>query len=173
VAGGELGGEFEYSWQTGAIELAPTLREGSVLRARLAGANTAGGPPAQALAYLGGYGNLRGFERLEFAGKRSLAARLELEWGRDFLAATRIPGLRGLHLQLIPHADAGTTWGDATGVRGPDTNLDGEWRAAVGFGLRRNIYYPGFGSLRFDISWRTDGGEGNPEVWLRLGRFGD
>jgi hemolysin activation/secretion protein len=142
-----------------------------VVRTSLSGTNTAGSPPVQAIAYLGGEGNLRGFERLEFAGKRSLAARLDFEWGRDILAKTRIPIVRRLQLQFIPHVDVGTTWGDARGVAGTRGNLDGELRSAVGLGIRRSTGYPGIASLRADISWRTDGSGDNPAVWLRVGNF--
>lgn len=171
IAGGGLGGDFEYSWQYAKLTYVPLLADGSAVRTSFAALNTAGSPPVQAAAYLGGDGNLRGYERLEFAGKRSVAARLDFEWGRDIFAATGIPVVRRLQLQFIPHVDVGTTWGDARSVAGSRGNLDGAWRSAVGLGIRRNTGYPGIASLRADISWRTDGRGDSPTVWFRIGNF--
>jgi hypothetical protein len=171
VAGGGLGGDFEYSWQHAELSVAPRLRDGSIVRATLSGSNTAGSPPVQALPYLGGDGNLRGYERLEFAGRRRMAARLDFEWGRDLLAQTGIPLLRRLHLQFIPHVDAGTTWGDARGVAGSRPSLDGAFRSAVGIGIRRLTGYPGIASVRADFTWRTDGEDDGPAIWFRVGDF--
>ena len=171
VAGAGLGGDFEYSWQDAKLIYVPRLGDGSVVRTRLWATNTAGTPPVQSAAYVGGDGNLRGYERLEFAGKRSLTARLDFEWGRDLFAHTGIPYVRRLQLQFIPHVDAGTTWGEVRGVDKSGANLDGAWRSAVGIGIRRDTGYPGIASLRFDISWRTDGDGDSPTVWFRVGNL--
>ena len=167
VAGGGLGGDFEYAWQSLRLSRTQAAWQGSILRLTLAGMNTAGGPPVQAVAYVGGDGNLRGFERLEYSGSRSVALRSEFAYGRDLLAMSKIPGVRSLHLQFIPFVDVASTWGDAAGVAGSEP-LDGAWKSGVGLGVRRNFYYPVFGGIQFDFSWRTDGGPSGVDVWFRV-----
>lgn len=171
VAGGGLGGAFEYAWQDLELRTTHPVPLGSTLRLGVRAANTAGGPPVQALAYLGGDGNLRGYGRLEFVGRRSLALRVDVAIGRDLLAATRLPVLRRLGLQFIPHADIGTTWGDARGVATTRAALDGRWKSSAGIGVQRNILYPGIAAVRLDIDWRTDGAGGGPTYWFRVFDF--
>lgn len=168
VAGGELGGTFEYAWQDLEARYAHPVPLGSTLRLGVQVANTAGTPPLQALPYLGGDGNLRGYERLEFVGRRSLSLRADVAFGRDILASTRIPIVRRLHLQIIPHVDFGTTWGDARGAGKTRAALDGSWKSSVGLGVQRNILYPGIAAVRLDIDWRTDGASGGPTCWFRV-----
>ncbi len=172
VAGNSFGGDFDYAWQEASLTVVPAVVAGGTLRLTVAGANTAGTPPTQALPYLGGDGNLRGFEALEFSGRRRATVRAEYSLGRDLLARTRIPVVRALHLQFIPFADAGSTWGDAAGV-GASHTLDGTWKSSLGLGIQRDLYYPGFGSLRLDVSRRTDGGPGGVGVWFRVLPFED
>jgi hypothetical protein len=167
IAGGDLGGDFEHSRQEGSLALASPIVAAGTWRLTLGGANVGGSPPVQAVPYLGGDGNLRGFAPLEFTGRRRATLRAEYALAHDLLAHTGIPIVRSLHLQFIPFADAGATWGAARGVAGSRA-LDGRWKSSFGLGVQRDLDYPGLGSLRLDVSRRTDGGPGGVGVWFRV-----
>jgi len=167
VAGGLLGGEFAGSWQQARLRFAPSAGQGSHLILSSLFRNVAGDAPSQAAGYLGGDATLRGYASLEYTGRQALALRAEYEIGRDFLAYGGIPVVRSLHLQFIPFFDAGSAWGSTRAVTG-STELEGAWKSSAGLGIQRNIYYPGLGAIRLDISRRTDGGPGGPGVWFRI-----
>lgn len=167
VAGGALGGEFTGAWQQAGLRYAPVVGKGDHLILSTQVRNVAGSAPVQAAAYLGGDGTLRGYERLEFSGRRALSVRAEYAIGRDLLAQSGIPLIRSLQLQFIPFADAGTTWGTSRAIAG-SRPLDGKWKSSLGLGIQRSLYYPGFGAMRLDISRRTDGGPGGPSLWFRI-----
>jgi hypothetical protein len=167
LAGGELGGDFEHAWQEGTVHLTSPIVAGGTWHLTLGGANIAGSPPVQVVPYLGGDGNLRGFVPLEFAGRQRATVRAEYAFAMDLLARTRIPVVRALHVQFIPFADAGSTWGEARGVAGSRA-LDGHWKSSLGLGVQRDLYYPWFGAVRLDVSRRTDGGPGGVGVWFRI-----
>lgn len=167
VAGGALGGEFAGAWQQVHLRYAPSAGQGSRLVLGTLFRNVAGDAPSQAAGYLGGDATLRGYGSLEYSGRQALALRAEYEIGRDLLSYTGIPGVRALHLQFIPFFDAGTAWGSTRAVTG-STPLDGAWKSSAGLGIQRNIYYPGLGAVRLDISRRTDGGPGGAGVWFRI-----
>ena len=168
VAGGELGGDFDYSWQRGQVTLRPVFPDGGVFSLALEGVRTGGSPPVQAVPYLGGDGNLRAYERLEFAGKSRASLRAEYATGVDLLGRTGLRFLRKLRLQFIPFVDAGTTWDDVRAVETSRGNLDGEIKSSVGLGVRREIWLPGIQAVRLDVSRRTDGADDPWSVWFRL-----
>jgi hypothetical protein len=168
VAGGDLGGDFTYSWQSARLTFAPTFPDGGVLTIFAEGMHTAGEPPVQALPYLGGDGNLRAYERLEFVGKSRLSGRIEYATGVDILARTGVDFLAKLKLQFIPFTDLGTTWGDVAGVEKSTGNLEGEIRNSFGIGLRREFWLPGIQAVRVDVSRRTDGADDPWSVWVRI-----
>jgi hypothetical protein len=167
LTGGELGGDFEFAWQNARATVTRSVGAGDRVALTLAVANTAGSAPVQSVPMLGGDTTLRGFERHEFAGDRSLAVRTEYVVGRDLLARTRIPLVRSLQLQFIPFVDAGTAWGDPRSIAG-SSPLDGRWKSSLGLGIQRHINYPGLGAVRLDISRRTDGGPGGAGFWFRV-----
>jgi len=119
------------------------------------------------VAYLGGNGNLRGYERLEFAGRERASARIEYAFALDLLARTRVPIVERAHVQFIPFVDAGTTWGTVPAVAETRGTLDGDARASVGLGLQRTLWLPGLEVLRLDVSYRTQGGDSHWGFWLR------
>jgi hypothetical protein len=163
---GVAGGDVEWSWQDLRLYLAQIV-PGGTLSLRLDGANRAGTPPVQEVAYLGGDDNLRGFERLEFLGKRRATARVEYALGIDLLARTHIPIIEKAHVQFIPWADVGTTWGETRAVTGSLPALEGDARASFGLGLRRTLWLPGFLAVRLDIAHRTDGADDPWGFWFR------
>jgi hypothetical protein len=171
VAGGSLRGAHEFAWQEASARVASPAWAGGVWELTAGAAHVAGSPPVQAVPFLGGDGNLRGFAPLEFGGDVRLALRAEYAWGYDLLARTRVPVVRSLRLQFIPFVDAGTTWGVEGGALGA-APLDGRWKSSVGLGIKRNIDYPGLGAVRLDVSRRTDGGPGGVGVWFRVMPFG-
>jgi outer membrane protein assembly factor BamA len=130
--------------------------------------NTGGAPPVQARAFLGGEANLRGFNRLEFVGKQVISTRVEYETGFDILGRTGIGMLKALKIQFIPFADAGSTWGNATGVERTTGNLEGSGRSSVGLGIQRDLWLPGARAIRLDIIRRTDGSPDPWSLWFRM-----
>jgi len=167
IAGGTLGGQFTGAWQAVEVRYAPPIGKGDLLILETKFQNVAGAAPTQAVSYLGGDGNLRGYERLEFAGRQALSVRAEYEVASDLLARSGLPIVRRLHLQFIPFADAGTTWGNAASIDGSSA-LDGAWKSSLGIGIQRHLYYPVFGAVRLDVSRRTDGGPGGASLWFRI-----
>ena len=139
-----------------------------MLSLTLEGANAGGSPPLQAASYLGGDANLRGFERLEFAGRQRARLRLEYAFGIDLLARTRLPLLDRLHLQFIPFVDAGSTWGETLAATSSRGTLEGTWRSSVGLGMQRTLWLPGLEALRLDVIRRTDRGKDAWSAWLRV-----
>jgi len=170
VAGGELGGDFDYGWQAGRATIHPVFPDGGVLTLSVEGARIggAGRAPVQALPYLGGDGNLRGYGRLQFVGTSRMSARLEYATGVDLLGRTGIGFLKMLRLQFIPFADVGTTWGEATGVEKSTDALDGDLRSSVGIGFRRELWLPGIQAVRLDVIHRADGSEDPWGFWFRI-----
>lgn len=168
VGGGALQGDHDWNWQAAELELRPVFPDGGVLSLRVGGLNTSGRPAVQDAAYLGGDANLRGYDRLRFAGRRRLTLRAEYALGIDFFARTRLPWVRSLHLQFIPFVDAGSTWGVTRAVAGAAAPLDGELRSSVGLGLKRDLWFPGAEAVRLDIVHRNDG-RGDPwSFWFRF-----
>lgn len=167
-AEGGLGrGDFDFAWQEGRLVLRPILPDGGILHLEVAGRNTAGAPPFQEEAFLGGDATLRGYDRLEFSGRRRATARLEYETGVDVLKRIGLPLLRSSGVQLIPFVDAGTTWG-GTGDRVTDRPaLDGALRSSFGIGLRRDVWLPGVRAVRLDVARRADG-SGDWGAWFRF-----
>ena len=142
---------------------------GGTLALSLAGRNTAGSPPVQEEPFLGGDGNLRGYGRLEFTGRRRMSGRFEYELGIDILKRTGIPLLGGLRLQFIPFVDVGTTWGDGRGVSSTRvTGLDGSSRSSFGLGIRRDVWLPGVRAIRLDVIHRADGSDDPTHFWFRF-----
>lgn len=168
LAGGELGGDFDYSWQMGRVTLRPVFPDGGVLNLSVAAMNTGGGPPVQSRAFLGGEANLRGYERLKFVGKQVISTRVEYETGIDILGRTGIGLLKALKVQFIPFADAGSTWGETTGVERTTGNLEGSVRSSVGLGFQRDLWLPGARAIRLDVIRRTDGAPDPWSLWFRL-----
>ena len=168
ACGGPAGGDFEYNWQAVQFDLRRAVLSGGLLSLTLEGANTGGSSPLQAASYLGGDANLRGFERLEFAGRQRASLRLEYAFGIDLLARTRLPLLERLHLQFIPFVDAGSTWGETLAAAGSRGTLEGEWRSSVGLGMQRTLWIPGLEALRLDVMRRTDRGQDAWSAWLRV-----
>ncbi|MDZ4804435.1 MAG: hypothetical protein SGI90_06210 [Candidatus Eisenbacteria bacterium] len=158
----------DFAAQEIGITIRPIL-PGGTLSLSLDGQNTAGSPPIQEEPYLGGDGNLRGYERLEFTGRRRLSARIEYELGLDLLKRARIPLLELLHLQFIPFVDIGTTWGEGRGASSTRLpSLDGASRTSIGLGLRRDVWLPGVRAIRLDVIRRTDGDDDPTRFWFRL-----
>jgi len=165
--GGLAGGDFEFVWQEMDVGLRQVVPGGTLWLA-VEGANVGGSPPAQAAAYLGGDGNLRGYDRLEFAGRQRTSARLEYIVGLDLLRRTRIPVVQDLELQFIPFFDAGTTWGTVRAVEGSRGSLEGDARSSVGLGIQRALWIPGAEVVRLDVAYRTDGADSPWGFWLRI-----
>jgi hypothetical protein len=168
VAGGELGGDFDYSWQSARATLRPTFPDGGILSVSLEGSRTGGSPPVQSLPYLGGDGNLRAYDRLEFVGRSRASTRIEYATGVDLLGRTGVDVLKKLRLQFIPFFDSGSTWGDVAGVDKSRGNLEGEWKSSVGLGFRREFWLPGVQAVRLDVSRRLDGADDPWSVWFRI-----
>jgi hypothetical protein len=143
VAGGALGGDFAYQrseWRLRARQY--ILRHEFVLQTR--SVHTGGTPPEQQRADIGGLDQLRGFDPRWRVGDSSVASRLEARVPYDLFAATRIAGLRSVHLQVVP-------WVDAARVFDGDSRA---WFASVGVGLQRFLGMFGRGSnLRLDLSF--------------------
>lgn len=168
VGGGALGGDRDWNWQSAEVELRPVFPDGGVLSLQAAGLAVGGRPPAQEAAYLGGDANLRGYDRLEFAGAQRVTLRAEYALGIDLLARTGIPWVRSFHLQFIPFADAGSTWGATRAVDGTAPALEGDVRSSIGLGLKRDLWFPGAEAVRLDIIHRNDG-RGDPwSFWFRF-----
>jgi len=129
VAGGALGGDFAFQRSEAAGTTRRFLgRHEFVLDAAIV--HTGGGTPVQAVADVGGLSSVRGFDRRTRIGTSSVTGRLEYLVPYDLLAHTRIPGLRSLHLQFVPWADAGRVF---------DGDSD-RWLTAAGLGVQ---YYLG------------------------------
>lgn len=160
VAGGGLGGDFGYSWQRARLALRPILPGGGVLTLAVEGAHAGGSPPAQSGPHLGGDANLRGYDRLQFAGRSRASARVEYAEGPDLIPA--------LHVRFIPFVDVGTTWGEAAGVARARGGLDGAIRSSFGLGIERRVWIPTIESARLDIIHRNDGAGDPWSVWFRL-----
>jgi hypothetical protein len=158
-----------YSGQEAAVTVRPIV-PGGTLALTLEGRNTAGSPPVQEEPFLGGDATLRGYDPLEFTGRRRLRMRLEYESGIDVLARAHVPFLETLRLQFIPFADVGTTWGAGRGVEETSAVvLDGEARASFGLGIRKELWFPGLRAIRVDVSHRADGRSDHAvDVWVRL-----
>ena len=171
ACGGPAGGEFEYNWQSLRIDLRHAGPAGGTFALTLEGANAGGSPPVQAASFLGGDATLRGFERLEFAGRQRASLRLEYAFGIDLLRRTRIPLLERLRLQFIPFVDAGSTWGETLAAAGSRGTLEGTWRSSVGLGMQRTLWIPGLEALRLDLVRRTDRGDAAWSAWLRVVDF--
>lgn len=165
-AGGVAGGDFQYVWQEGAIGLRQYVPYG-LLDIEFEGAHVGGSPPVQAVAYLGGDGNLRGYDRLEFAGRERASARIEYACALDLLARTRVPIVERAHVQFIPFLDMGTTWGSVPVVAKTRGTLEGDARVSLGLGLQRTLWLPGLEVLRLDVAYRTRGGDAHWSFWLR------
>jgi len=158
----------DYAAQEVGITIRPIV-PGGTFSLSVDGRNTAGSPPVQEEPYLGGDGNLRGYDRLEITGRRRLAARVEYEFGMDLLERSRIPLLKELHLQFIPFLDIGSTWGTGRGVSSTSLqSLDGESRSSFGLGLRRNVWLPGVRAVRLDVIRRADGADDPIHFWFRF-----
>ncbi len=168
VVGGELGGDFDYSWQTGTATLRPVFPDGGILNLSVTATNTGGAPPVQSRPFLGGEANLRGYRRLEFVGKQVVSGRVEYETGIDILERSGVPILEKLHLQFIPFADFGSTWGRATGVEKTAGTLEGSVKASVGIGIQRDLWLPGARAIRLDVIRRMDGSKDPWSVWFRI-----
>jgi hypothetical protein len=160
-------GDFDFAWQEGSVILRPILPDGGILHVGIEGRAVAGRPPAQDEAFLGGDANLRGYDRLEFTGRRRLSARVEYEMGVDLLRRSGIPVLRSLDIQFIPFVDAGTTWGVGRGLEPTRESLEGRLRSSFGVGLRRDVWLPGVRAVRLDVHRRADG-SGDTGAWFRL-----
>lgn len=168
VAGGELGGDFDFSWQSAGVTVRTVFPDGGIMSLGIEAAHAGGEPPVQALPFLGGDGNLRGYGRLEFAGTERASLRAEYATGIDLLARTGIKPLGKLRLQFIPFVDAGTTWGDAPGIGGVGGSLDGDLRSSLGLGIRREFWLPGIQAVRLDVIRRTDGSDDPWGFWFRI-----
>jgi hypothetical protein len=168
IEAGAARGDFEYAWQEASASFRRVLPTGTTFVLGLGARNLAGRAPAQAAAYLGGDATLRGYERLEFAGRRRLHARLEVPIGVDLLARSRVPLVRRLHVQFIPFGDAGSTWGEPRAVALSRRTPDGDWRSSIGLGMRRVLWLPGVEALRLDVMRRTDRGDDAWSFWLRV-----
>ncbi|HEX7880768.1 MAG TPA: hypothetical protein VF720_15240, partial [Candidatus Eisenbacteria bacterium] len=166
---GSDGDDDGYSAQEAAVTIRPIVA-GGTLSMTLEGRNTAGSPPVQEEPFLGGDATLRGYDPLEFTGRRRLRMRVEYESGVDILKRAHIPVLETMRLQFIPFADVGTTWGSGKGVNEETpVVLDGEARASFGLGIRKELWIPGVRAIRVDVSRRADGNSDHPvDVWVRL-----
>jgi hypothetical protein len=151
-----------YAWQRGSVALQRIVSGGNTVSFAIEAMSVTREPPLQELPYLGGDANLRGYDRLEFSGRRRASARFEFALGKDLLARTRIPLVERLHLQFIPFVDGGTTWGQAGGVERTTGSLNGKLRSSVGLGLQRTLWIPGLLAARLDIVRRNDG---HPHPW--------
>lgn len=186
IAGYDLGGDFGYSWQTGRVTLRPVFPDGGILNVSLEGALLSGSAPYQDHAFLGGEGNLRGYDRLQFVGRRRLSARIEYETGVDILRRTGVSFLKPLKIQFIPFVDLGTTWerpaaaneaagadslGNEPGLRWGKT-LGGSIRSSVGIGFQRELWLPGVRAVRLDLIRRADGSDNPWGFWFRILPFG-
>lgn len=168
ACGGLAGGDHEYNWQRMQFDFRRTVFAGGTMALTLEGANTGGSPPSQAVSYLGGDATLRGFERLEFAGRQLARVRFEYAFGVDLLARTHLPLVEKLRVQFIPFVDAGSTWGETLHTAGSRGTLEGAWRASAGLGMQRTLWLPGLEALRLDVIRRTDRAPDAWSAWLRV-----
>lgn len=131
-AGGGMGGDYKF--RKYALELAHYARISRTqtldLTARW-GVGSGTDYPSHKLFYLGGQGDLRGYEHKEFSGKNMLFARAE--YGIDVRP----------HLRAIFFVDSGSAW-----YGGGD--VSGEFMHDFGIGFRSDT--PGVGDIRVDIA---------------------
>lgn len=161
VAGGALGGDFDYQCSTLRLRARQYLGRQELV-AELLGVNTGGTVPEQARADIGGLATLRGWEPRSATGRRSLAGRLEWRWPWDPLRASGIPVARSLRLQLVP-------WADAARVFEGDRD---EWLASTGIGVQRFLGFLGRASkLRVDLA-RPLGPDRQEDWWWSVGFAG-
>jgi hypothetical protein len=154
--GDALGGDFDWESVDARLVVRRTLPDGDLVGLELRGGAAGGEPPFQALAHLGGFATLRGYDVNEFPARRWAHARLDWAIGTDVLAI--VPWVRRLHLQLVPFADAGavfeTQTRDGAVVRLDEPDL----RTSAGVGVQTNpLGIPGgAGQFRFDVTRRLD-----------------
>lgn len=172
--GQAFGGEG-FPWVAGGLTLRPVFPDGGVLTLSAEGRSVGRRSPEQAEPLLGGDANLRGYPRQAFRGRSRLSGRAEYALGLDLLARTGLPLLRKAHLQFVPFFDVGTTLGDFGGTEAAGARpllhgefLDGEWKSAVGLGIRRDLWFPGLESMRVDIIHRNDGAADPWSLWFRI-----
>lgn len=128
VAGGGLGGDFDFVRTDFRGSLRRYLPGNHEAVWDLVVARAGGKPPVQALADVGGLSTVRGFDRRTRVGRTAVAARMELFPAFDPLGAV-VPALRKLRFQFVPWADAGRVW---------DGGSDA-WITSAGIGVQRYI----------------------------------
>ncbi|MFQ5512494.1 MAG: hypothetical protein ACE5EO_11670, partial [Candidatus Krumholzibacteriia bacterium] len=149
LAGGALGGDFEYARTDASLRYRRHVigRHEGILS--IGFVTVGGNPPVQRLADIGGLSTVRGYDRRSRVGETSLAGRLEYPLPYNVLARARVPLLRHLSLQPVTWADAGRVW------RGSADS------ALYSFGVGLQLYFGPFGAasnLRFDISFPRGAG---------------
>jgi len=167
VAGGALGGDFE--WQSWQVEghARRSLWFGDLATLRLSGGAATGGVPYQGLHLLGGFETLRGYDVNEIPARAFAHARFDYKLGTDLLQW--VPFVRHLRLQPGPFFDGAAVFErqerDGSIVR----PLDPDWRFSTGVEIRQNLLgIPGGGGqLRLDVARRLDRGT---DAWTY--RFG-
>lgn len=157
VAGGALGGNFDYQRTDITIHARGFVVGRQEFDLTLAGVATFDYPPIQRLADVGGLSTVRGYARRTHVGKDSFAARLEYLIPYDVFSYTRIPLLRSSRIQVVP-------WGDAARVGDGDSP---GWIRSVGVGLQRYLWpIENAANLRLDFAFPQDGDSQDLVVYL-------
>jgi hypothetical protein len=131
VAGGGLGGDFDFNRVIAHVRGGRPVAGRHAVRGRVLLGLTTGTPPLQRRFALGGHGTLRGYSVKEFVGEHAVLG--TAEW--TYTLPGRWPG-------LIAFYDGGAAWTD--GVDGAG------WRDDVGVGLE---WPGGRGWLRVDLAY--------------------
>jgi hypothetical protein len=131
IAGGGLGGDFDFNRLLAHVRGARAVTGRHGVRGRALLGLTTGTPPPQRRLALGGHGTLRGYSVKEFTGEHAVLA--TAEW--TYTPPGRWPG-------VIAFYDGGAAWTD--GVPGSG------WRDDVGIGLE---WPGGRGWLRVDLGY--------------------
>lgn len=144
VSGGGLGGDFTYNRTRAQLDWRFYAWRRQELVTRFVGVRNGGTAPLQQLGDVGGLSSVRGYDRRTLLGQQSLAGRAEWLVPYDLLRATRIPGLRSLHLQFVPWGDAGRVWNGNSEA----------WIHAAGLGIQKFLGTLGPASnLRMDLAF--------------------
>lgn len=146
LAGGGLGGDFNYARTDASFDWRHYLIGRHEVYLHAAGVTTRGRPPVQALADVGGLATVRGYPRRHLLGQSSVAMRLEYLVPYDLIGSLNIPVVSWFGLQLVPWADAARVW-DGTSQ---------EWIHAAGFGLQTFLgAFEKASNLRVDFAFPT------------------
>lgn len=156
IAGGGLGGDFDFDRFRGEVVTRRRLWLGDELKVRIVGGVVTGAVPFQSLHHVGGTKTLRGYEINEIPARKFAHVALDYKMGTDLLRY--VPFVRHFRFQPIPFLDAAgifeTQARDGTAV----DPADPLWRFSAGVGVQYNaLGIPeGAGQVRLEIARRLD-----------------